>query len=972
MNPPQHCYYVPAQAPFLKALAAWILESYGSDSEGLAKVRILLPNRRTCRALRETFLDSTGGKPMLLPQMLALGDVDEEDAAAELLRYALPQSLPPAISVQRRQLLLARLVMNFEKTRFGFAQGGGCPVDKALELARELARFMDDAEREQLPLDALRTLAPDELQEHWQQTLDFLTIVSQYWPQLQQEEGVLNPVAHRNLALAAIADAWKTHPPDYPVIAAGSTGSQSATAALLGVVARLPKGALVLAGLDTQMDDTHWELVTETHPQYALKQLLGGIGIARKHVAALPAQAADERVSCLRDIFLPPVATATWPRTQSPLREGLAHMQLQVADTLQDEARMIAIRLREVLEMPGKTGALITPDRTLARMVAAQMQRFSIAIDDSAGSPLADTPPAVFLRLAVDMAVSQASPVELLSLLRHPLAACGITPEECRRLSRTLELKYLRGVRYGEGLAVLCAGVDAKKYPALHALLVALEKQSRRLAQWFARKIPVAPAELLREHVRFAEWLAGEDRLWAGNAGEQLAGCLAEWMAHIALLPEIDPQSYPGFFDALLAEARSRPRYGLHPRLHIVSPIEARLQHYDLAILGGLNEGSWPALPPADPWMSRPMRAAFGLPPVERAIGQAAHDVYLLCASSPQVVLSRAQKVEGAPTVPSRWLVRLHTLLGGIDPQALAAMHTGERYAQGKAQLDAPLAMAPLAPPAPTPPLEARPRKLRVTAIDHWLRDPYRVYAQYILGLRALDALDEEPGAADFGTLVHKAMEYFLLAWPRALPADPYAALLEKGREAFAELADRPAVAALWWPRFEAMAAWLVAREEQRRGGLSSVLPELEGAWDIGGEFPFTLTTRIDRLELRRDGTAALVDYKTGIVPTASEIERGEANQLYAEALVALHGTLSQPLPQALRIEALEYWKLSGNVKQCKITEVKPGGLEACRQRLVALIEDYNDPLKPYAATPGDSRHNDYAHLTRRQEWDDA
>jgi ATP-dependent helicase/nuclease subunit B len=371
--------------------------------------------------------------------------------------------------------------------------------------------------------------------------------------------------------------------------------------------------------------------------------------------------------------------------------------------------------------------------------------------------------------------------------------------------------------------------------------------------------------------------------------------------------------------------------------------------------------------------MSRPMRHAFGLPSPERDIGHSAHDFYFL-AAAPDVIMSRARKVEGTPTVPSRWLVRLETLVKGMDAAYFASMHADAHYEQGKIVLDAPAKIPALDRPAPVPPLKARPRQLRVTVIDNWLRDPYMVYAQYILNLRPLEELDREPDAADFGTLVHQALENFVCNWPQALPENALEKLLEYGRAAFADFVDRPAVACLWWPRFEAMAEWLLDIEKERRPTLSRVLGELKGTWsfDVGGK-PFTLTTRIDRMEFGAHNAVTLIDYKTGYVPTQTEIAKGLANQLLLEALVIMNGTL-EPYPGGVsKIQGLEYWKPAGNLDNCEIITVGTENIAAAKARLEELIRRFDNAATPYESASDPSlapRFNDYRHLTRREEWE--
>jgi len=1026
-----NCFTISAEIPFIPALARWILDAFGADAGVFTKTLILLPNRRACRALREAFLACTGGKPMLLPRIQPIGDMDNE----EIHFSGFAGDIPPAISLVRRELLLTNLVRNFSEA----------PVEQATELARQLARFIDDAAREGLSFDGLAKLVPEELAAHWQQTLSFLEIVSRHWPQILEEEGAIDPIEHRNRLLAATALAWEKNPPDYPVIAAGSTGSQPATAMLLSAIAKLPQGRVILPGLDKDMPDAQWDMVSETHPQFALKALLKKMNYKRENIFPLPLregikgwgghnlapnfttphpnpppQGGRERLECLRAILQPPEATSGWTTAVLPLA-GLQGLRLLTADTLQDEARLIAIALREALETPEKTAALVTPDRALARMVAAQMQRFGVAIDDSAGMPLMDTPPAVFMRLAADMAASRAAPAALLALLRHPFAAVGLEPAECRALSRQLEIKYLRGIRRMPGLEALCDA--AKDDKPLSQLLNNLVQRTQGFTDNLARKN--APLrELLTAHMQCAEALSSssfdliegsgaagdpsvkpkdDNKLWAGQAGNDLAAFLAELLEHADALADVDTFSYPALFDTLLATEIFRPPYGLHPRLHILSPQEARLMRFDRVILGSLNEGTWPAAPTADPWMSRPMRAAFGLPSPERSIGQSAHDVYMLSAA-PEVFLTRAKKVEGAPTVASRWLVRLETLVAGLDKPLFSSLNADAHYESGKRLLDAPADLPMLLPPAPIPPMEARPRQLRVTAIDTWLRDPYVIYAQYILKLKALEPLDREPDAADFGTLVHRALEQFAKKYPKDLPANAQAALLECGRAAFAEFIDRPAVASLWWPRFEAMSAWFIDREKERRGGLIAVLGELKGVWtfEVDGN-PFTLTTRIDRLEMLPDGTAIIADYKTGYVPANSDIERGLANQLPLEALIVKYGVISLPNRGRDGVGALlspseqlspppnlppngggiktEYWKLAGNPEDCSIEQVSEkreegmdAWLEHTKKRLFDVIRAFNHPDMVFAAQENPAlqitRYNDYAQLTRRQEWE--
>jgi ATP-dependent helicase/nuclease subunit B len=435
--------------------------------------------------------------------------------------------------------------------------------------------------------------------------------------------------------------------------------------------------------------------------------------------------------------------------------------------------------------------------------------------------------------------------------------------------------------------------------------------------------------------------------------------------------PPMPGDRYPALLGQLLSSQVVRPGYGRHPRLAIWGPLEARLQHGDLLILGGLNEGTWPAEVAADPWLSRPMRRDFGLPAPERRIGLAAHDL-AQAMGAPHIVLTRALRVEGTPTVPSRWLLRLDGLLRtiGIDPARLF----GGEWLYWQAQLDAPAAVAAIAPPEPRPPVDKRPRQMRVTQVETWRRDPYAVYARYILRLHPLDPIDAEPSAADRGIWIHHALERFVKEYPRALPDDALDRLLTIGRQVFGAEMDRPAVGAFWWPRFEAIARWFVEQERERRAVLAAVHAEVRGTLQLDGpEGPFLLTATADRIERGRDGRLTIIDYKTGGIPSKREIEHGFAPQLPLEAAIAQAGGFADVVKGD--VADLQFWRLTGGnpVAEAKGVNGDPQSLaKAAVAGLTGLIAAFDRQETPYRSIPDPAfapRYSDYAHLARVKEW---
>jgi ATP-dependent helicase/nuclease subunit B len=978
-----HVYTVPAGVPFLDALAEGILARAGGAPLALSKATVLLPTRRACRALRDAFLRRTEGRPTLLPRLRPIGDVDDDELALSADEGTL--DLPPSILPLRRLLVLARTILALER------EAGERTPPQAVDLAAELTHLLDQVQTERLGFAGLEKLAPEELAEHWRRTVKFLGILTSNWPKILETEGCIDPVERRNRVLEALARRWTSHPPGDPIYAAGSTGSIPAVADLLAVVARLPQGAVVLPGLDRDLDAESWEELDETHPQYGLRQLLTRFGLAREavetwgHGTAPPSAAARRQL--LSAALRPAATTAAWRDLGAVPAEAVDGLTRIDCAHPQHEAQVIALLLRDALETRGRTAALITPDRDLARRVAAEIGRFGVSVDDSAGRPLAATPPMTYLRLIADALCDGAAPAPLLAVLKHPLAAGGLAPVEFRTRARRLELAVLHGPRPGPGLAHLIADLQETKAADLVPWLSALAKQAEPFATRASGSASVH--DLLRAHVALAEaWAAsdtetGPARLWAGEAGEAAAEFVAELAEAARDFPPIHGTAYPAFFDACAAGRVVRPAWGGHPRLHILGPLEARLIGVDLAILGGLNEGTWPPEAASDPWMSRPMRRTFGLPAPERRVGLSAHDFAQACAA-PRVVLTRSLRVEGTPTVPSRWLQRLAAVLQAAG--LLDRLAWSDPLAW-RAWLDQTVLREPPGPPAPRPPVKARPRELSVTQIETWRRDPYAIYARHVLRLKKLQPIDADPSAADRGTVIHEALAKFVQAHPMSLPADARERLLKIGEDCFGPMLARPGIWAFWWPRFRAIAAWFLAQEAEWRRTATTLVAEAKGALTLRtGTGEFTVSARADRIDRLADGTLALIDYKTGRVPSLTDVADGFALQLPLEAAMAAAGGFRDVPPAAVTL--LRYWRLSGGATAGE--ELKLDGSPALPRRageklpdpatlaaqalagVGALVERFDDPATPYHARPWPEqalRYNDYAHLARIKEW---
>lgn len=976
-------YTIPPHRSFVTALADGILARWGDDPQSLAQVRVLLPTRRACRSLREAFLRRTDGAPMLLPQMTPLGDVDEDDMVLEGTGVDDALDLPPTMNGTARVVQLAQLVM---------AKDPETTPEQAVRLAGELAKLIDQVHTEGLDLSRLPDLVHRDLAEHWQQTLNFLEILGTAWPQVLADYGLMDSAERRDKLIRARAKAWAETPPQSPVIAAGSTGTIPASAELLKTVAHLPQGFLVLPGLDQSAIDEVWDALDPTHPQYGMSQLLDKLGLGR-HDVQLWGQdrIATPRTQLLSQALAPAEATHLWQGGTEIDACALEYVERIDAPGPREEAGAIALIMRQTLETPEKTCALITPDRSLARRVAVELGRWGLAVDDSAGTPLDQTPPGAFFNLVSEMAASQLQPVKILACLKHPLAAAGMKPSELRATVRALELALLRGPRPAPGLQ----GLEDLLRVFLHDEQQGDRFKRHGLDQNLPRKAiqllrditgplmdalqsdTIDPAQLLELHTQTTARLAevtfdtDERRLWAGEDGEALAAFIAEAHDALATFRDIRADEYPALLQAMMLGRPVRPRYAMHPRLSIWGPLEARLQTADVVVLGGLNEGSWPPSAEASPWMSRPMMQDFGLPLPERRIGLSAHD-FVQALHADEVFLTRSARSGGSPQVPSRWLVRLDTLLG--DDHAMAQ---GTKWVQWASQLTQPDGPAnPVKGPRPTPPVDARPDNISVTQVETWIRDPYAIYARKVLDLDVLDDIEADPGAADRGIVIHEVMDRFIRAHMDALPHDPAQALIEMGEQVFDEMVASPSVRAFWWPRFKRIAHWFADFETKRRlAGYKPILVERRGELKLEElERPFTLIAKADRFDRDISGGLVVMDYKTGQPPTTKQVEAGLTPQLPLEAAIAICGGFKD-LAEVGTISQLTYIRLSGGRVAGEEKPIKVDGDAAAHEAydsLITMMHKYMDAKTPFLSRPRpmfESRFGDFDHLARVKEW---
>lgn len=961
----QGLYREPMGVDFSTSFAAGLRRRLSDDApEAMARVTVLVNTTRMARRIEAALV---AGGATLLPRIRPVTD--------------LVSLLPPGdatlsgIDPLALRLKLTQLVATLLEASPGLA-----PASAAFDLASSLATLLAEMQEEGMSADALSRIETGHLSEHWARTLQFLTIATDW----MTADRTVTPAGAQAITLDRVFRHWATSPPQDPIIIAGSTASRAPTRALIRAALTLPQGAVVLPGVDDDMPDTAWDGLTEgdgpgqqDHSQYRHAALLRDLSLTRSDVPRWgdAAPAAPARNALLSLALRPAPVTDAW-RDEGPklsdIDAATAGVTLLSAPSPGAEAAAIATGLRAALAQ-GKTAALITPDRTLSRQVAAHLDRWGIVPDDSAGKPLNQSAPGRLLLQTAEMRGAQVEAEPLVILLKHPLTASGGDRSQHLKLVRRLEIDVLR----------------RKPCPFPTRDDIVAEDDSKAWADWLRDLIDRLPSQPVmatltahvERHLALVQSVAqgtGTDTgaLWSDPAGRAARNVLDQLSRAAPERgdTEISARDYARILGALLQAEEVRDPYSPHPGVMIWGALEARVRTADIVILGGLNDDIWPGQPAPDPWLNRTMRQGAGLRLPDRSVGLSAHD-FQQAAAGGEIWLSRAARTAEAETVPSRWLNRLENLLGGIGDAGTDALEAMQR--RGQVWLDRAAHLDK--PPEPRPEPAKRPgpilpegiaiQDLWVTGVETLIRDPYALYAKQFLGLRSLPPLRQGPDGRVRGSAMHAAMEGFAQATRDALPGDAPAVLRSALETAFARYAPWPGPRRLWLGKFERVIDAFLAAEEQRRTLGRPVFLETKGQLAFTDP-AFTLRARADRID-DRGTSVAIYDYKTGQAPNDKQ-QKYFAKQLILEALMANEGAFDG-LP-ARPVDEAQYLRIGSRYDATQAKDFGPDLIAETRDHLLELVRSYRDG-KPFIARLAPDMiefSSDYDQLSRFGEWDDT
>ena len=983
---PPRVYTIAAHRGFADALAAGLLARHADPHFGLARLTLLLPSQRAIRTVTEAFVRAAGEGGLLLPRMAAVVDLDLDETLGPLLDPLGAADIPPAVDPMQRWLRLAAHLGTIEGPE---ASGGAARLRRARAMGQTLDRLLvEDILPQRLLAEDVIGLVGEQA-AHWREATRAFLAVAALWQHEMEGHDAVDPPTRRNLLFDHLARRWRAAPPADPVVAAGITGANPALAQLLRVVSELPGGAVVLPDLDLALDPVVWDGLGHaghapepgdepfarsdalSHPQYHLKLLLNRMGINRAEVRSWHrsglAASPPARSRAISNLFLPPAASVAWAELDDAQRR-LSGVRLLESAHPAEEAQAIALIIREALEQPAKRVALITPDRALASRVSAELRRWEIRADDSAGAPLSHSAAGRVALLLAEVLAEEAPPVPLVALLTHPRVAMGERRADWLDSARALDLA-LRGPRLAPGLAAISQLLSARKDPALGAWWATVAERLAPLLACHAAGDAAELGALVDSLTTVAEDLCGEE-LWAGPDGRLLARTLGDLGAAArAANTRLNPRDLPAVLRDLFDVAAVRPPWGGHPRVVIYGLLEARMARADLVICGGLVEGVWPGSAAPDPLLPPAVLRHLGVPAAEFRIGLAAHDL-AGAMGAPEVVLSWARRDAAGPAIPSRFVLRVKAMLG----DKLASNHAEPRVADWLKALNhaAPALAAPRPQPLPAP--AQRRVRLSATALDRLRSDPYQFYAQAILRLRKLDPLDAEPSPALKGIAVHEALR----RWHREdYPAGRLELLAE---EELDRLSAHPLMRALWRPRLIAALGWVETHcADLRAADRVPLLAEEDGAIERHG---VRIHGRADRIDRLADGTLAIIDYKTGQPPSGRRVQEGFALQLGTLGLIARDGGFAAHGVSGVPVR-FEYWSLAskgdtfGHMQEPVLEGRKSTGIP--RDQFLAEAERFLDEAlgkwilggEPFTArlNPQVASYDDYDQLMRLDEW---
>ena len=954
---------------FLEDLYKFIIEKVKNNIE-LSNLTILLPSRRSCNELKRIFLENSQNQALILPNIKAIGDIDYDDLIFKMPNKSdFQEYLDFSANTSRikyKILLIKELIKWSKNTKKAIFDN--ITMEQITNLALELEKFLNEVNKNNLNLDDLDKIVDDEYSKHWQEIINFLQVFGKKWNRFIEDNNIISITSFKTKMLEFNAEYFKNNIPSHPIIIAGVSGHVKSTYNLIKNVMQHDNCYFMFKGLDTNLTEEEWNKINVFHPQYLLKKLLEEcLKIKRNEIININYNNSIVSKNFEKIIsysMLPYYETYKWQNKLNIIDNDFSNLSKIECKNSIEELDIISFITKYNYEKYNKTIAIITNDENFADQLEIKLKNFNIEINNVFGNKIARTEFVKYLFLILDVIKTNYDSKSLLSLLKHNFTLCNQNKDDLNKLLLILEDNILR--KYG-----------STEYKKLKSLIEKYNnKDLIKLFNDFSNNInelkfkDIDFQTVLKKHIEVAIKLTsnntidGNDIFW-NNAenGTELLNFFNELMeesAEYGNIQNCDEYSY--LLNYLIAENSYSNRYVIHPMVNIISPQEVKLLNYDLVIISNLNDGQFPPHITTDPWMSKSMRKNFNLPAKEEIIGSFAYDfTQFLC--NKEVILTRAIKENGTPTTKSKYLLRLETFLMCQNCKIQENTLWKEVYEKYNKTEN----LKTISRPKPTPPLERRPKELYATQIEKLMHNPYDIYANKILKLKVKDNFYDEKIFSFFGTATHEAIETYLNNYTKLDKNELIKKLINYGKESFDKYFTDEITKELFFIRFINIAKWFVNEDEKIRSLGYNVYAEQVKKIHLQ-YLDFTISAIIDRIE-ENNNNINIIDYKTGTVPSNTQVLKGEKPQLIIEAIILAD--------QNKNVENLAYWSIKGKDKD-SIINIKCNNLNDLinkgKNGIYKLISYFKVYENSYIATSYDLNDNnhyssDYKHLSRVDEW---
>ncbi len=901
----KNIYNIAATKDFHAFLAEKYANEFIDNPLGLSDVLFLVPSRRAVGSLRNAFLQVFNLRPMILPQIKAVSDFDEDELLLKIDDFA---NVMPAIDKDERLFNFIKLIMTKNNVN----------LPQAYYLSIELASFLDEANNLGVDLANLENIVADDYAEHVKDMLSFLRIITKSWPNILCEYGKID-ASERQSQILALAAKNMNNSKQKIVVA----GVSAPFVCIKEFLRTLDNADIYFYGVDMVLPAPDWDVINETHPSFENKMMMEHLGVKRSDmINVFEPSKKEEFVS---ELMRPAITSEKWQNINQDLITCFNDFNVIEAENMAQEALIIALIIKKHLD-ENKDVALVSPDRGLSRRVCAELKRFDIEVDDTAGRPLSSTPLGAFMRLILLNVINDCDVVSFLSLIKHPYFAD-------KSFVKEYEKKVLRKKQKDEELSMMANAIKDK--------LVLPQRASLK--------------EMMSEHIKLCQAFC--EKLFVKEEGRVATQLFSEILEKSELIDAIDVAEYQEYFESVLSGAMVRNTYAAHPKVKILGPIEARFNKYDVTIIGACVEGVWPLAANANPWLSESMKKQLGLKTHSYNVGIYSFD-FAASLLSKKVYVTHSLKSGGAPQVKSRFLLKLEALgklLGYKDEKKEEWIY--KKVAQ---IINQPTNNINIEPPAPKPPLYARPQEISASQIEVLIKDPYQIFAKKILGLYMLDDLKQEPDIKDYGTIIHKILEIFYKKYPTVFPQNAKEELLAIGQEVFEQNKLSQELLIFWQEKLNKIVDWLVEVENKYCVDVSKRYSEISASINLAN---FVVKAKADRIDVLTNGQINIVDYKTGQIKSKSQIYSGYAPQLPAEGIIFEDHLKTD-------VANLIYWQLGK--KQALYNDNLEELFLKAKEQLLALISAYGDedmPYHSYVDANNMPKFSDYEHLSRFKEW---